>query len=95
MKVLFEVERFNDPDINSKLLDVLFSIKADLIIRLQPLMNEIDAVDGEMVIVFTPDAVGFRAIAMEMDLILKIEKITDNIKVHDIIQNIVSINVQI
>ena len=73
MKVLFEVERFNDPNIDSKLLDVLFYIKSNLINKLSPLIEEIDSVEGEMVIVFTPTVGGFRAIGMEMDLMMKIE----------------------
>ena len=92
MKVLFEVERFNDPNIDSKLLDVLFYIKSNLINKLSPLIEEIDSVEGEMVIVFTPTVGGFRAIGMEMDLMMKIEKITDTIRFEDMVKHIVSTN---
>ena len=92
MNVLFEVERFNDPAIDSKLLDVLFSIKQSVLEKLAPLAKEIDECNGEIVIVFTPTISGFRALFMQLDLMERVATITDKIIFLNIVERIVNAN---
>ena len=90
MKVLFETERFNHPKSDPKLLDLLFAIKDELIRKLEPLKDEIETVEGELVIVFTTKEAGFRVIGVGYELHEKIQDLTDTIELNQIIQNIMN-----
>lgn len=79
MTVLFDIERWNDPDIDEHLIDVLFSIKKELLELLAPILPELDSIDAITVIVFRKHDGGFMPLFNDEILIQKCAELTKNV----------------
>ncbi|MDP4284113.1 MAG: hypothetical protein Q8891_06795 [Bacteroidota bacterium] len=68
MNILFDVEPFDTPKANLKLLDVFFHIKSKIIQSLLPIKEKIILCDGSLIIIFTPSSIGIDHINIDNTL---------------------------